>query len=531
MPGQFQLEVRMKRLFVALSLLALAGLVGAQTLVYGVSGEPSSLDSADSQDGNSLVVSAQITEPLIFFAPGTADLAPGLATEWSANEDGSVWTFELAEGITFHDGTPFNAEAVKFSFDRWNDPSHPYSFRGQGKTYVPWGWVFGGPKGEGSILDEVVVIDDNTVEFHLTQPMPFLPTLLAAIYFQIDSPTAVMEAGVDYGTPGVGSVGTGPFEFVEWREGEGVTVERFDDYRKGPAQVERVVFRAISEPTARLAELQAGSIDIAVLLSADDLQTVENNPNLEVVTAEAELNVGYLAMHQGNGPLGDPLVRQAIAHAIDREAIVDAFYQGLGVVAQDHLPPSLFGHGMDWPYEYDPERARELLAEAGHPNGFSTELWYMPVSRPYYPAPQPIAETMASYLADVGIDAELKTEDWTTYLADYSTGKFPLYMLGWNADYADPDNFLTTFFGPGAQEQLGWDAPEVRQALEQARQIADQDERAELYEQVVNAVAEGAVSIPMAHNRSLNAVRSNIDGWIMSPLGYSSVSLHGVTKE
>ncbi|MEX2542649.1 MAG: ABC transporter substrate-binding protein [Trueperaceae bacterium] len=520
----------MKRLFVALSLLAVAGLVGAQTLVYGVSGEPSSLDSADSQDGNSLVVSAQITEPLVFFAPGRTDLVPALATEWETNEDGSVWTFTLREGVNFQDGTPFNAEAVKFNFDRWNDPAHEASFRDQGKTYVPWGWVFGGPKGEGSVLDEVAVVDDHTVEFRMTQPMPFLPTLMAAIYFQMDSPTAVREAGADYGTPGVGSVGTGPFSFVEWREGEGVTVERNDDYWNGPAQVDRVVFRAITEPTARLAELQAGSIDIAVLLAADDLQTVENDSNLEVVTAEAELNVGYLAMHQDNEPLGDVLVRQAIAHAIDREAIVEAFYQGLGVVAQDHLPPSLFGHGMEWPYDYDPERARELLAEAGYPDGFSTELWYMPVSRPYYPAPQPIAETMASYLADVGIDAQLMTEDWTTYLADYTTGKFPMYMLGWNADYADPDNFLTTFFGPGAPEQLGWDSPETVDALGQARQIADQDERTELYQQAVNNVAEEAASIPMAHNRSLNAVRSNIDGWVMSPLGYSSVSLHGVTK-
>ncbi|HEX7004706.1 MAG TPA: ABC transporter substrate-binding protein [Trueperaceae bacterium] len=522
----------MKRLLVAMLALALFGLVGAQTLVYGVSGPPSSLDSVDSQDGNSLVVSGQITETLIGFAPGSTELIPRLATEWSSNEDGSVWTFELREGVTFHDGTPFNAEAVAWNFSRWNDPEHPYSFRDQGKTYTPWTWVFGGPKGDGSILDEVVAIDENTVEFRMNQPSPFLPAQLAAIYFQIDSPTAVMEAGVDYGTPAVGSVGTGPFKFVEWREGQGVVVERNDDYWGGPAKVERVFFRPITEPTARLAELQAGTIDIAVLLAADDLQAVESNPDLEAVTAEAELNVGYLAFHQANEPLDDPLVRQAIAHAIDRQAIVDAFYQGLGVVAEDHLPPTLFGHGEPWPYDYDPERARELLAEAGYPDGFSTQLWYMPVSRPYYPAPQPIAETMASYLADVGIDAQLMTEDWTTYLADYSTGKFPMYMLGWNADYADPDNFLMTFFGPDAQEnQLGWDSPEVTEALTTARQVADPDRRAELYSQVVNTVAEEVPSIPMAHNRSLNAVRSNIEGFVMSPLGYSSVSLHEVSKE
>ena len=154
----------------------------------------------------------------------------------------------------------------------------------------------------------------------------------------------------------------------------------------------------------------------------------------------------------------------------------------------------------------------------------------MPVSRPYYPAPQPIAEAMASYLADVGINAELKTEDWTTYLDDYSTGKFPMYMLGWNGDYADPDNFLSTFFGPSAAADLGWDAPEVVSELNEARQVAEEDERASLYADVINTVAEQAVSIPMAHNSTLNATRSNIDGWVMSPLGYSSVNLANVTK-
>lgn len=520
----------MKKLMTALLALAFLGLASAQTLVMGVSGYPSSLDSVDSQDGNSLVVSAQITERLVDFAPGGTDLVPSLATEWSSNEDATVWNFVLREGVTFHDGTPFNAEAVKFNVDRWNDPNHEYSGRAEGKTFVPWGWVFGGPIGEGNLIEEVTVVNDHEVQFTLTQPAPFLPALWAAVYFQFDSPTAVMEAGVAYGTPSVGSVGTGPFKFVEWIEGERLVLERNDDYWNGPAQVEELVFRGITEPTARLAELQAGTIDIAVLLSVDDLATVENDPNLKVAIPETELNVGYIAMHQATEPLDNLLVRQAIAHAIDRDAIIEAFYGGLGVTAEGFIPSTMFGQPDAWPYDYDPERARELLAEAGYPEGFSTEFWYMPVSRPYYPAPQPIAETIASYLAEVGIEVELQTEDWTTYLADYQTGKFPMYMLGWNADYADPDNFLLTFFGPTAPSDLGWDDAETRDLLQQARQVADQDVRAGLYTQIGNNVAEAVPSIPFAHNRTLNAMRSNIDGWVPSPLGYSSVSLHAVTK-
>lgn len=201
--------------FAALLSLGL-GVAAAQTLVYGQSGFPTTLDSVGSQDGNSLTVSVNITERLIGFERGGAELAPALATSWSANEDATVWTLELREGIAFHDGTPFDAEAVKFNLDRWNDEGHPQGFRDEGKTFVPWTWVFGGFKGDGSILEEVRVGDEHTVELVMAEPVGLLPSMLAAIYFQIDSPTAVTEAGGAYGMPGTGSVGTGPFEFVEW---------------------------------------------------------------------------------------------------------------------------------------------------------------------------------------------------------------------------------------------------------------------------------------------------------------------------
>lgn len=523
----------MKQILTAVAALVVlaAGTSLAQTLVYGQSGFPSSLDSVDSQDGNSLTVSANITERLIAFEGSTTDLAPGLATEWTANEDSTIWTLQLREDVSFHDGTPFDADAVKFNLDRWNDPEHEYGFRDEGKNYVPWTWVFGGFLNEGSVLEEVRVTGEDTIELHMTESIGLLPSMLAAIYFQIDSPTAVREAGADYGSPSVGSVGTGPFRFVEWVEGERVVVDRNDDYWGDVAQVERVVFRGIEDATARLAELMAGSIDIAVNMSADDLATVESRPDLRSAVAEAELNVGYLGMHQANEPFDDERVRKAVAHAIDREAIVDAFYGGLGSVSTDFLPPTLWGHADVEPYDYDPERARGLLAEAGLPDGFSTELWYMPVSRPYYPSPQAIAETMASYLADVGIDAELMTEDWTTYLADYNTGAFPMYMLGWSADYADPDNFLYTFFGPTATDQWGWEDPETLELLTQARREPDQEARAHLYAQALERVNAQLPALPVAHTSSVHATTEAVSGFQPSPLGPALPPLNHVAKE
>lgn len=522
----------MKRLFLSLVLTfgLLAGWVGAQTLVYGQSGLPVTLDSAAAQDGNSLAVSYQVAENLVGFEAGTTTLAPALATEWSANEDSSVWTFKLREGVNFHDGTPFNAEAVKFNFDRWNDRSNPYHFT---KDYTGWTYVSGGYLGEGSVLEEVRVVDDTTVEFHLTDSVGFFPAMVAASYLGLDSPTAVMEAGENYGTPGVGLVGTGPFSFGEWVEGERVVLERNDDYWAGQPEVERLIFRGIQDPTARLAELRAGSVDIAIELSPDDLSVVESDSNL-VPVQQTGLNIGYLALHQGAAePLQDQRVREAIAVAVDWQAIVDSFYAGLGSVATQFVPEPFFGRSDNIEgYSYDPERARELLAEAGYENGFDTEFWYMPVSRPYYPSPESIASAIASYLAEVGINVDLKTEDWGVYLTKYYAGDYPMYMLGWSPDYPDPDNYMFTFFGPGetGQARYGWDNPEVIDMLNRARTSPDQEERAQLYEQVNEIVHEQIPAIPVAHNNPLHATRVGVEGWVPSPLG-SSVQLWRVSKD
>ncbi|MBO8141218.1 MAG: ABC transporter substrate-binding protein [Firmicutes bacterium] len=497
----------------------------AQTLIYAQSGLPVTLDSASAQDGNSLRVAYQITETLVGFEPGTTNLAPALAERWEANEDATVWTFYLRRGVRFHDGTPFNAEAVKFNFERWNDPEHPY--RGEGKSMAGFEYVFGGFKGN-NVLKEIEVVDDYTVRFHLTDSVGFFPAMVAAIYLQIDSPAAVMADPDRYGTPEVGTVGTGPFRFEEWIIGDRVVLSRNDDYWGERAKMEQLVFRGIPEPTTRLAELRAGTAHIAVELSPEDYPVIQRDPNLTPVIQQG-LNIGYVAIHQGHPPLDDVRVRRAIAMAIDKEAIVDAFYSGLGSPADQFVPPAMWGRSenvTDIPY--DPEGARRLLAEAGYPDGFETEFWYMPVSRPYFPAPQPIAEAIASYLADVGIRVRLQTEDWGTYLSDYLEAKFPLYMLGWSPDYPDPDNYLFTFFGPRAKDSLGWDDATMQSLLMRARTAPSVSERADLYAQVQERVHEHVAMIPFAHNNPLHATLVGVEGWVPSPLG-SSEALHLVS--
>jgi len=515
---------------VALSTALLtAGPAQAQTLVVAHSALPTSLDSADAQDVFSQNVAINVTEPLIGYGGDGTELVPLLATSWRANADATVWTLTLREGVRFHDGTPFDAEAVTFNLERWNEPDHPHAHRDQGKTYLPWRWVFGGVRGEGSLLAEVRAVDASTVRLVLREPVAFLPALLAAPFFQIDSPAAVRAAGAAYGTPAFGSVGTGPFRFAEWREGERVVLDRHDDYWGEPARVGRIVSRGLPDATARLAELLAGTVDIALNLDADAVPVVRERSELRLVAPDAELNVGFVAMNQDVAPFDDVRVRRAVAYAVDRQAIVDAFYGPFATLAVDFLPPLLWGHAELEPYRYDPARARALLAEAGLADGFTTELWYVPVSSPLEPAPRAIAETMASYLADVGIMARPRTKDWNAYLADAAAGRLPLYMLGWAADYADPDSFLRTFFGASRYASPGWDDEEVVAWVQQARRATDQDERAALYARVLRRAHEQVPALPTVHARSVNGVRATVSGFEVGPIP-GALRLSGVAK-
>lgn len=504
-------------------------------LVFGNSGAPDSLDSMNTTTGVSLIVTRQILETLIGFAPGTLDLVPALALSWEPNADSTEWTFKLRENVTFHDGTPFNAEAVVFNFQRMADPDFEFGFRDAGNTYAIFPQIFGGFIGEeGSFWDSIEAVDESTVVIRLTRPTPLLPNLIAASYFGISSPTAIEEAGAAYGTPDVGSVGTGAFKFLEWQPGQSLTLVRNEDYWGDEARMPGIVVRFIDDAAQRLAELQAGAVDFTVNLAPEARETIEGSNDLAITPVEP-FTIAYLSMNLSNPPLDNPQVRRAIAYAIDREAILEGFYSSVGTIANDFLPDVLSWARPDEGdieiFEYNPDRARELLAEAGFPDGFSTmqladgrevplELWYMPVSRPYYPAPQPVAEAYATYLADVGIEVELKTEDWGVYLDNWDAGtKYGMVMLGWTGDYADPNNFLFTHFGPGVIKQSSYENQEVFDLLSDAAVAPSQEESAELFKQAGVILNQDLPRIPVVHAPPIYAQQAAMDGWVPSPTG------------
>ncbi len=525
--------------------------------IFGRGGDSVQLDPAIVTDGESFRVTGQCLEPLYQYEQGTTTPVSALAEECTANEDSTVWTCKLREGVTFHDGTDFNADAVIYNFERWKTTSHPQHFESQVFEYYEYMW---GGFDDASFITSVEKVDDSTVVFNLSAPLaPFLANL-AMDMFAISSPAAVEAAGEDYGTPSAGCVGTGPFKFVEWVEGDHITVEANDDYWGGRPTVDQIIWRVIPDDSARFLALQAGDIHGFEQAVVEDLISAEEDPNLYVETRPA-LNTGYLAYNYKITEFQDPNVRAAIAHAINRPGLVENFYGAYGEAAMNFLPPLVWGHNdavEDW--TYDPDLSKQLLTDAGFPDGLSEvtiaeditdaegnvtyaagdkiplTLYYMPVTRFYYPSPKEIGEAMAADLANAGIETTLELAgDWPTYLGLRREGQLVgLYMLGWGGDNGDPDNFHNYFFGFSGDDKVGepeeWvKAPDAREGwyantevayiLYQAATNPDQAARQALYEQVEQMLHDDVARIWIAHNNTPLIFSSAGSGYIPQPGG------------
>lgn len=512
----------MKKLLLT-ALLSTLSAASAASLVFGGNGEPVSLESGNITDGISILVQRQIYDTLVDFKPGSTDLAPGLATSWKANANNTAWTFTLRKGVRFHDGTAMNADAIVFNLSRWWDKSHPYGFRDQGRTFEIVGELLGGYKGDATaVIKNIVKVNDTTVRVDLNKPSSVLPNVMAAGYFGIASPTAIKKEGAKYGTPASKPVGTGPFIFQSWRTGDRVTLLPNKLYWGEKAKVDQLIIRNIKDASQRLNELKAGTIDFANDLTPDSLKSVQADKNL-VAVKRPSFNVGFVSMNNRNQYLKNQQVRQAISMAINKKAIVDAFWNGLGVSNASFVPPVMaWANSSKVPadYKFDPAAAKKMLAEAGYPNGFSIDLWYMPVSRPYFPTPKPIAEAIAADLSAIGIKVNLKTQDWAKYLEDRNKEPgFDMYMIGWTGDYGDPDNFYGAYYGANASDDINWNPANVETLLQQGRAAATQEAKAKVYSQLHEITYNAAYRVPMVHSNPLAAARSYVKGWVPSPLG------------
>ena len=517
----------------------------AAPFIFGRGADSVQLDPAIVTDGESFRVTGQVLEPLYQYELGSTVPVPALAEECVPNADATVWNCKLREGVKFHDGTDFNADAVVFNYERWRFTTNPYHFESQVFEYYEA--MFGGFD-DNSMISEVKKVDDYNVQFTLSDPLaPFLANL-AMDMFAISSPAAIEAAGEAYGTPSGGCVGTGPFKFVSWEEGNQIVVDANADYWGGAPTINQIVFRVIPDDSARFLALKAGDIQGLEQAVVEDLAAAEADPNLTIITRPA-LNTSYLAFNFKIVEFQDIKVREAFAHAIDKEGLITNFFGKYGEVAKNLLPPLVWGHNdaiVDW--TYDPALSKQLLSDAGFPDGLSEvtiaedildadgavlyaagdkiplRLYYMPVTRFYFPAAKEIGEAMAANLTNAGFSVELYLEgDWPTYLGSRRNGTLVgIYMLGWGGDNGDPDNFTGYFFSGGAEPIMreGWyQNAELADLLHQALVNPDRAAREALYKQTEQIMHDDVMRIWLGHNNTPLIFSSKVSGYGAQPVG------------
>ncbi|MEK4533270.1 ABC transporter substrate-binding protein [Solibacillus sp. FSL K6-1554] len=480
-----------------------------QVLVFGRGADSVSLDPGIVTDGESFKVTQNVFETLLNFGEQDTTINPGLAKEWEVSEDGLTYTFQLQEGVKFHDGTDFNADAVIKNINRWKG--------GKEEDYYYFNSMF---KAEGEdIIKDVTAEGDHTVVFTLSRPQaPFLKNL-AMSPFGIGSPTAFEAAGDKFGD---NPVGTGPFKFTDWKRNDSITIEKFEDYwQEGLPKLDKVIFRSIPDNSARLNELMAGNIDLADGINPSDGKTVEGDSTLQLIERPS-MNIGYLGLTNTRAPFDNKLVRQAVNYAIDKQAIVDAFFEGRAEVAANPMPSSISGYNdAISPYPYDPEKAKSLLAEAGY-DGKEIELWAMPVPRPYMPDGAKVAEVIQKNLEDVGIPSKIVTFEWATYLEKAKNGEADAFMLGWTGDNGDADNFIYTLLDKdniGSNNYAFYSNEEVHELLIQAQSETDENVRNELYKKAQEIIHDDAPWVPLAHSTPLLAAKAGVKDFKPHPTG------------
>ena len=522
-------------LIMALTLGRVGIAFASRTFVFGASGDAVNLDPGDVMDNESMERMDNIFECLVGFKPGTTEIQPWLATSWEISSDGKEIIFHLRKGVKFHDGTDFNADAVIFSFARQYDFNNPYYQYGK---WYEWKHLFGA-------MEKVVKIDDYTVKFVLKRKNVVIITSLTMMYaVAIVSPTNAEKYKEDaFKHP----CGTGPFKFVEWVKDDHITLEANEHYWGGKPKLDKLIFKVIPDPSARLMVLEVGEIQGMEYPNPSDFNRIKTNPQLKLLTGIG-MNIGYVAINTGYGykddnkngvrdpnepwvktpgyfePLTKKKVRQAINMAIDKQSIVDNIFMGTAIKAKNGIPPFMLGYNdaiEDYPY--DPERAKALLAEAGYPDGFEVTLYIMPVSRAYMFDPPKIGEAIQSYLAAVGIKVEFYQVDWGTYLQEAAAGKHQMCLLGITGDTGDTDDFMSICYAPNsaaigtAGNRAFYNNEEVQNLISKSLQTYDKAERAEYYKKVQEIIHEDAPWVYIAHANQNLVFSTTVHDFVISP--------------
>lgn len=480
------------------------------TLVYGKSGPPLTLDAAQTQETESSIIVANIFDALVEQRAGKVALDPGLARSWDISQNGLLYTFHLRSEVTFHDGTPFNAEAVLFNYNRQRDPNHPYY-----KMAPKWEWdAFDMSK----IVKDIRAEDDTTVTFELYSPNATFLNLMSLTFMGIPSPTAVKQFGEDFSRH---PVGTGPFKFQSWSENGEVLLTAFEEHWAGRPFVDTLIFKPVPDGRERWQQLKRGDINMMGVPDQADLMEIEQTKGIKVAK-QPGLNVSYLAMNMEKKPFSDTRVREAIVHAIDREKLVKQVFSTLGRSAKNPIPPSLLGYNdAIRATRYDPDRARRLLAEAGYPKGFKCSLWTMKVSREYMPNGKLAAEVIQEDLRKIGIETEIVMPEWGDFLRRRSMGEHDMSISGWLGDAPDPHFFFYPLLDKSIAEKKPssnaafYKSDRMHDLIVSGKETFDPVERSNIYKQACEVFNEDLPWFVIAHGVSVVPMADYVMGFQM----------------
>lgn len=503
---------------VALWLLVLAGAAGCdapdsqwpeQVLMVGQVAEPRSLDPQVTTSLNDFRILVNLYEGLVRFADGSLDPVPALAVSWTISDDGLRYEFWLKRGVRFHDGSPFDADAVKFNFDRMRDPGHPYHDTGP----FPLAFFF-------EPVTEVEVIDRYRVALHLDRPFAPLLANLAYPTGLLVSPAAVRRFGKDVGRH---PVGTGPFRFDRWDPRRRVVLRRNPDFHGPPAKLQTLVFRPLTDPMTRVAELMSGGVDLVTGLAPSQVARLRGRPGYRVFEAVGP-HLWFLILNLRDGPFSDPRLRRAVDLAIDRDGLVEQVLEGTAVAAGGPLPAA-----FDWAYDpaasdtrHDPEQARRLVEEAC-PGGVEVTL-LAPQSGAGMLAPVQMVTAIQADLARAGIRARIETFEWNSYLARVNAGldqRSDMAAMAWMTN--DPDTLPYLALRSAAFPERGgfnsgyYANPRVDRLIEQARVETDRGRRAALYRDLQRQFRSDLPWTVVASWRQNAVALAQVEGFRLQP--------------
>lgn len=509
--------LKKKNIALIVALIFTVGLVAAgcgtnpassgKVLVFAQGSDPRGLDPAYVDDGESAKIINQIYEGLVRYKPGTTEVEPLLATSWSVSPDGKEWTFNLRKDVKFQDGTPFNAAAVKFNIERQLPPER--------KDDMPYAaFVYDG-------VQKVEAVDDYTVKIIMDKPnAAFLANMAMALAAPIVSPTAAQKYGDKLME---NPVGTGPYKFVKWDKGQQIELASFDGYWGDRPKIDKVVYKFVKENSVRASELMTGSVDIMDGVDTNDVKTLEEK-GMKIIKAPG-MNINYMGFYTYKKPFDNLLLRKAISMAINRQNLVDYLYQGNATVATaGMLPDFIPGYAQDIKtYDYNPEEAKKLLAEAGYPNGFEFTAITYSNPRPYNPVDgEKLAAAIQAELAKVGVKMNIKAYPWKEYKQVLKDGEGDAYFYGWIGDNGDADNFLMLLDSKeikGGLNASKYSKPQYDALLDQGRTALDPAKRVAIYHEAQQLIAQDAPWVFISHGVDMAAASQDIKGFALHPVG------------